>query len=200
MKRSTITRSSFRRSGDEGGIQSGDVILAEQFFARDMNVPTAAHPIVPAAGIAADGTYPDITIGGFAQGVQEGLTFRALVPSVARHGADAGTLLISYVTKPAAAPAGVALNVLWRLQTRRILDFAPLAAWDSLGVTGPQAFSVGSVDFRYRDWLSPLVLGVDINLVAGEYFEAEIYRETPIADEVAGDANLYVVNFTWLAA
>lgn len=165
-----------------------------------MGAPTAAHPIPVAAAVVADGVYPDLTVGSFVQGIQQGLTFRTRAPSIDSHGTNAGTLLVSYVARPNAAPVAPAIQSQWRLQTRRITDFAPLPAWDSLGVPGPCVWSPGSVDFRYRDWLSPLVLGVDINLVAGDYFEIEIYRETPIADDLPAPNILYAVNFAWLAA
>lgn len=188
-------------SGANGApFPSGSKFWSERFFARDMAQPTAAHPVVVGAAIAADGLYPDITIGSFLAIGNKGLTFRSRVPSVASHGTNAGTMVASLAMKAGGVPVAPNLNVQFRLYTRRILSGAPLAAWDLAGFTCNVPLNNGAEDFVYRDWLAPFVIGADINLAAGEYFEAEIVRNVGGVDDSPLAANLYAVNLAWLAA
>lgn len=184
-----------------GPLPTGSVITSDRLFARDMTAPTPSHPVLVGMTLLADPTYPQLVVGSAAQGGNKGLCFRAQAPSIATHGTNAGALRIQVVAKPQVLPVAGQDTVRYRLYTQRILDGVPLTGWDSLALNAEQVFPA-DLDFEYFSFFAGanLVFGVQINLAAGEFFEGEIYRESPIAAELLDPADLYAIDLIWIAA
>ena len=200
MRRSLLLRSHIRRrpvGAGAGYPVSGSLLHSKPFYADQVGIPTATHPVTAIAPSDLDNLYNDLVICEFDDTIEQGRTFKDRVPDAANFVLDAGTVDFEIVGKPNAAPAGNR-NVRWELNYRNIDNNGALGAWAAL--TLGDMVIPANTNFQYS--VFSLVIGAgagELDVTPGNHVEFELVRIAPAADNLTGDLHFYAITPFWFA-
>jgi len=182
--------------GGAGFPVSGSLLTSRMFYADQLGIPTAGHPITALAPSDLDILYPDLSIAAYAEETQQGRTFKDRSPDAGQYVLDASSLVIEIVAKAASTPPGPEV-IQWGLYYRNISDDAALPAW-----TGITLADMPITDDDLHYFGQTLVIGGgggEINITPGSHVEFELVREMSEGANLTGNANLYSVSLFWHA-
>lgn len=196
--RSQYSRSSYRRSsgGGAGSFSTGDVLQFRTFYADQLGIATAAHPITAIAPNDLDGGFPAWTIMEMDQTIEQGRYFYDVVPSAALRGADAASLNVRVAGKAGVAP-GVASVVELDLYLQRAVSNAASPAFSVIAPLGQLAIPTNAFWQYSALFVIPIAT---LGALAGEHINFQIVRTTPGSGvNLAGDFHGLAVDMIWRA-